>query len=161
MKKINKLRIAIISLIVLIFSISVFTVVTYSKKTAVRRDNISKIGMKIIVNKKEYNVKLENNETVLEILKDLPLDKYFVNYEDAFYSGNLPMKVAVSGEEVNKLEKNHVYYHPGWGGIVIVYKDYEFTNEKLIHIGTIKGDIKLKGPMVKIKVDTNEKKANS
>jgi hypothetical protein len=117
--------------------------------------------MKIIVNKKEYIVKLENNETVLAILKDLPIDKYFVNFEDSFYSGNLSNKVAVSGEEVNKLEKNHVYYHPGWGALVISYKDYEFTNEKLIHVGTIKGDIKLKGNMVNIKIDTNEKKANS
>ena len=160
MKKINKLRIAIVSLIILICFIGIFTVTTYSKKTAVRRDNISKIGMKITIDKKDYIVELDNNETVLEVLNELPIDKYFVNYEDAFYSGNLSTKVIASGEEVNLLKKNHVYYHPGWGGIVIVYKDYEFTNEKLIHMGKIKGDLKLKGNMIKIKVDTNEK-ANS
>lgn len=160
MRKINKLRIAIVSLVVLICVIGVFTTVTYSKRTTVRRDNISKIGMKITYNKKDYIVDLENSETVLEILKELPMEKLFVNYEDSFYSGNLANKVKVSGEEVNKLKKNHVYYHPGWGGIVIVYKDYEFTNEKLIHVGKLKEELKLKGNMVKIKVDTNEK-ANS
>ena len=157
MKRVKRLRIAIISLIIVIFSIGVFTIATYSKKTAIRRDNIEKIGMKIVVDKKKYNVELDNNETVLEVLQLLPEEIMFVDYENAFYMGNLGNKVISSGEASNNLLKNNIYYHPGWGGLLLVYNDYNFVNEKMIHIGKVKNDFEFTGSMTKIIVDTNEK----
>ena len=156
-RKINKLRIAIFSLLLVIVALGIFTYVTYSKRSEIRRDNISEIGMKIIVNKEEYIVKLDNNETVLEILKELPIEAMFVDFENSLYVGSLTKKVTISGKEDNILLKNHIYYHPGWGRIVLVYNEYNFLDEKLIHVGEVSKDFKFDKKMMKIKVTTNEK----
>ncbi len=156
-RKINKLRIAIISLVLVIFVLGVFTIVTYSKKNEIRRENISKIGMKVIIDKKEYIVKLDNNETVLELLKQLPMETMFVDFEKSLYIGSLTKKVAISGKEDHVLLKNHIYYHPGWGRLVLVYNEYNFINEKLVHVGEVSKDFKFNKIMVKVKITTNEK----
>ena len=72
----NKLKIIAIILLIVVICIISFTIVTYNNNMAIKRENIKKIGLKIIIDKKEHIVTLANNDTVLELQKQLPITKY-------------------------------------------------------------------------------------
>ena len=73
----KRLKIIVIVLSILVLSLIIFTIVTYNRSLEIKRENIQKIGLKIVIDKTEYPVNLANNDTVLEIQKQLPITKYF------------------------------------------------------------------------------------
>ena len=153
----KKLKIILAILIIVVFSLIVFTIVTYNRSLEIKRDNIEKIGLKIIVNKTEYPVKLDNNDTVLAIQKELPYKNYFTKYEDSIYYAKLGNNIDIDGEIVSKVKPKGIYYHTGWKSIVIAYEEYTFNKQKLVYLGSIEKNIPNKNSIQEITIDTNEK----
>ena len=153
----KRLTIIVLILGILVVGLIIFTIVTYNRSLEIKRENIEKIGLKIIIGKNEYPVKLANNDTVLGIQKQLPITNYFTKYEDCIYYYKLPTKVDVDGEIVTTVQPKSIYYHTGWDSIVIAYKEYTFNKQKLVYLGSIEKNIPNKRSMQKITVDTNEK----
>ena len=153
----KRLRIASIILITIILLIITFTIITYNKEMNIRKTNINNIGMKINVDDKTYVVKLSNNDTTYDVLKTLPIQTDMVKFADSLYIIRLYDKIEVDGEKVNDCLKNNIYYHPGWNSLVLLYKDYTFSNIKLIHIGAIGDFTNHDKSIKKVLIDTNPK----
>lgn len=153
----NKLKIIAIILLIVVICIISFTIVTYNNNMAIKRENIKKIGLKIIIDKKEHIVTLANNDTVLELQKQLPITKYFTKYEDSLYYAKLDNRINADGEIVSEVKPKGIYYHIGWHSIVIAYKNYTFKNQRLVYLGSIEDNIKNKNSIQEITLDTNKK----
>lgn len=153
----NRLKIVVLILFILVISLIIFTIITYNRSLEIKRENIERIGLKIVVDKKEFPVKLVNNDTVLSIQKNLPFSTYFTKYEDSLYYAKLNKKIDVDGEIVSTVETNGIYYHTGWNSIVIAYKNYTFKKQKLIYLGSIKENIPNKKSIQTITIDKNQK----
>lgn len=153
----KKLKIIVLILGIIVLSLIIFTIVTYNRSLEIKRENIEKIGLKIVVGNKEYPVKLVNNDTVLSIQKRIPLTTYFTKYEDCLYFAKLDDKITVDGEIVSKVEAKGIYYHVGWNSVVIAYKEYTFNKQKLVYLGSIEKNITNKSSIMEITIDTNKK----
>lgn len=153
----KRLKIIVLILSIIVISLIVFSIASYNRSLEIKRENIEKIGLKIVVNKKEYPVKLVNNDTVLSIQKKLPITNYFTKYEDSLYYCKLDNGVNIDGEIVSKVKPKGIYYHTGWNSIVIAYKEYTFKKQKLVYLGSIDNTIPNKNSIQEITVDTNEK----
>ncbi len=137
----KRLKVVTIVLSLVVISIIIFTIVTYNKKETIKRENITRIGLKIIVDEKECIVNLANNDTVLAIQKELPFSTLFTKYADSVYYAKLNKNIDVDGEIVSTVKEKGVYYHTGWQSIVIAYKKYTFKKQKLVYLGSINENI--------------------
>ena len=153
----KKLKIIVAILLILVISLIIFTIVTYNRGIEIKRENIQKVGLKVVVDKKEYPVTLANNDTILSLQKILPITKYFTKYEDRIYYSKLPNKLDIDGEIVSEVKSKGIYYHIGWESIIIAYKKYTFNNQKLVYLGSIKENVPNKKSIQEFTLDTNKK----
>lgn len=94
-------------------------------------------SMKIIIDNKEYPVLLDNNQTVNDILKMLPLELTFVRYAEHEYYSSLPSRPSGKEEKTSKLKAGHIYYWDGSNSFVINYANYDISPFESVHIGEI------------------------
>lgn len=153
----KKLKIISLILSIIVLSLIIFTIYSYNRELEIKRENIEKVGLKIVIDNKEYPVKLVNNDTVLSIQKKLPIINYFTKYEDSVYYTKLENNIDIDGEIVSKVKSKSIYYHTGWKSIIIAYKDYTFKKQKLVYLGSIDKNIPSKNSIQKITIDTNKK----
>ena len=152
----NRLPIATAILAVIIVAIFVFTIITYNKEMTERKNNIDSIGMKLIIDNQEYPVKLSNNNTTIELLNTLPYSGSMAIYEESFYIININKEFSLDGERVNDLEAQNIYYNPAWKSLVLVYKDYKYNKNKMVHIGSIKKNFAAKEVIEKVIISTKK-----
>lgn len=153
----KKLKIIALILGIIVLCLIIFTIVSYNRDIEIKRENIEKVGLKIIVDNKEYPVKLVNNDTVLSIQKELPITNYFTKYEDSVYYTKISDNIDVDGEIVSQVKPKGIYFHTGWKSIIIAYKEYTFKKQKLVYLGSIENNIPSKSSMQKITIDSNKK----
>jgi len=110
------------------------------------KDNDNEIekgyNMTIKLNDQAYTVNLEDNDTVIDIVKMLPLEQEFVRYAEHEYYTELPDKPAFdSVEKTSQIKAGHLYYWDGWNAFVINYEDADISPYKVAHLGEVDGDI--------------------
>ncbi len=93
--------------------------------------------MKIEINKIVYEVKLDRNKTVSDILKNMPLSLSVTRYAGHEYYAALPFTPAFDENRTSKIKAGHVYYWDGWNAFVINYIDWDIAPYKVVHIGKI------------------------
>lgn len=93
--------------------------------------------IKIQINEKEYEVKLDNNKTVKDILSNLPLNLKLSRYAGHEYYSELPFTPTFDQDRTSNIKAGHIYYWDGWNAFVINYKDYDIAPYKVVHIGEI------------------------
>lgn len=98
--------------------------------------------MKIKINDTEYNVILQKNKTVDDLLKMLPLNLEMQRYAGHEYYASLE-KTPYNDSDygTSYIKANGVYYWDGWNAFVINYEDSDITPYKPVYIGNIDGDI--------------------
>ena len=93
--------------------------------------------MKAQINETEYEVKLDNNKTVKDILSNLPLNLKLSRYAGHEYYSELPFTPTFDKDRTSNIKAGHIYYWDGWNAFVINYKDYDIAPYKVVHIGEI------------------------
>ena len=113
-------------------------------------------SMEIIINNKTYDVLLENNETVKELLEKLP-DKVMMtelNGNEKYYYFNTSFKS--NPENISLIETGDVMLY-GDNCLVIFYKDFN-TSYKYTRIGKIKNHSDLEKNLGDKEVEVSFKK---
>ena len=73
--------------------------------------------MTIKVNGIEYEVSLDQNVTVKDIIEKMPLSLNMVRYAGHEFYSELPFTPAFAQERTSEIKAGHVYYWDGWNGI--------------------------------------------
>ena len=94
-------------------------------------------SMKVIMNNKEYEVELDNNDTTNDILSNVPFDLNIQRYADNEYYGELSFKPK-NTEGNSEIQAGHIYYWDGWNAFVLNFEDRNIAPYKVVHIGEVK-----------------------
>lgn len=95
-------------------------------------------SMIIKANETEYEVVLDQNESVKNIVENMPLTLDMVRYAGHEFYSELPFTPAFAQERTSEIKAGHVYYWDGWNAFVINYIDSDISPYKVVHIGEIK-----------------------
>lgn len=97
--------------------------------------------IKLIFNNEEIYVSLENNNSVQDLLKMLPLTIKFEDYNNTEKIAMLDTKLNTSDAPAgyNPQIGDLAYYAP-WGNLSVFYKDFRYSNS-LIKLGTFENGI--------------------
>ena len=95
-------------------------------------------SMKVIINNKEYEVILDENDTTKDILANMPLDLTLQRYAGHEYYSSLSFTPKFDTNRTSNIKAGHIYYWDGWNAFVINYEDYDISPYKVVHIGEIK-----------------------
>ena len=93
--------------------------------------------MKIQINETEYQVKLDHNETVQDLLENLPLEMELSRYAGHEYYSSLPFTPRFDINRTSHILAGHIYYWDGWNAFVINFEDCDISPYKVVHIGEI------------------------
>lgn len=110
------------------------------KTSTIKDNNISKGDdiinpIKIVINDKEYNLNLENNETVTKLLEILPLDINMNELNGNEFYTYLDSKLPINSYQPKNIKKGDVMLY-GDNCLVIFYKSFD-TNYSYTKIGHI------------------------
>lgn len=97
-------------------------------------------NMQLTINGTEYEVELDNNVTIDDIVKKLPLELTLTRYAGHEYYSELPFTPVFAKETTSNIKAGHVYYWDGWNAFVINYEDYDISPYQVVHIGEIKSE---------------------
>lgn len=90
-------------------------------------------SMTIKVNETEYEVVLDHNETVKNIVENMPLTLDMVRYAGHEFYSELPFTPAFDQEGTSEIKAGHVYYWDGWNAFVINYVScYKVWNRRFL-----------------------------
>lgn len=93
--------------------------------------------MKITMDGTTYEVALDQNETVTDLVSHLPLELEIERYADHEYYAELPFTPVFDEERTSQIKAGHVYYWDGWNAFVINYIDWDIAPYQVVHIGEI------------------------
>ena len=110
------------------------------KANNIKENSVSKEGdiinsIKIVINDLEYNINLENNETVNELLKVLPIDTNMNELDGNEYYTYLDYELPTNSYRPKTIIKGDVMLY-GNNCLVIFYKSFD-TNYSYTKIGHI------------------------
>ena len=97
-------------------------------------------NMQITIDGTEYEVELDNNVTIDDIVKKLPIELTLTRYAGHEYYSELPFTPSFAKETTSNIKAGHVYYWDGWNAFVINYEDYDISPYQVVHIGEIKSE---------------------
>ena len=104
---------------------------------AKRNNEEGAINMKVIMNNKEYEVELDNNDTTNDILANMPFDLNLQRYAGNEYYGELSFEPK-NTEGNSEIKAGHIYYWDGWNAFVLNFEDRNINPYKVVHIGEVK-----------------------
>lgn len=98
--------------------------------------------MKLTLNAQEYNVTLNDNSTIDDILKLLPMTLEMQRYARHEYYASLSETPTIEGvTKTSDIKAGGIYYWDGWNAFVINFEDTNIAPYKVVHIGDVNGDI--------------------
>ncbi len=100
---------------------------------------------------KNYAAELEDNETVRNILKGLPLSLDIQRYAGHEYYAELPFRPEFAAERTSHIKAGHLYYWDGWNAFVINYEESNIEPYKVVHLGKINNAEEICGYLRKAK----------
>lgn len=93
--------------------------------------------MKITIGETTYDVALDSNTTVTDIVSKLPLALTMTKYAGHEYYAELPFTPVFDENRTSEIKAGHVYYWDGWNAFVINYEDCNIAPYQVVHIGEI------------------------
>lgn len=98
--------------------------------------------MRLILNAQEYNVTLNDNSTIDDILKLLPMTLKMQRYAGHEYYASLLETPTIEGvTTTSDIKAGGIYYWDGWNAFVINFEDTNIASYKVVHVGDINGNI--------------------
>ena len=94
-------------------------------------------NMKIQIDGSDYIVQTEDNETVADIVAQLPLSLELVRYAGHEYYATLPFTPRESANQTSKLGAGYLYYWGGGNAFVVNFADYDIAPYHSVLIGRI------------------------
>ena len=102
----------------------------------------SEKAMKLTLNAQEYNVTLNDNSTIDDILKLLPMTLEMQRYAGHEYYASLSETPTIEGvTKTSDIKAGGIYYWDGWNAFVINFEDINIAPYKVVHVGDINGNI--------------------
>lgn len=94
--------------------------------------------LKLTIDGKQYTAKLNNNQTVEDIIKMLPLRLTLQRYAAHEYYGRLAQKPSIKGvPSTSDVYAGGLYYFDGWGAFSVLYGDAHIAPFEVVHIGNV------------------------
>lgn len=104
-------------------------------------DPMSK-SIKLTIKGKEFIATLNDNQTVDDILKMLPVELTLQRYAGHEYYSKLSEKPSIKGVPMtSKAHAGGVYYYDGWTAFTVLYGDADIAPYKVVHIGDVQPEI--------------------
>lgn len=104
-------------------------------------ENVSQEGeasdMTIEIGDNTYGVVLDENDTVKDIVSNMPLELNMTRYAEHEYYAELSFVPTFSEETTSEIKAGHIYYWDGWNAFVINYIDSDISPYKVVHIGEV------------------------
>ena len=153
MKRINKKKVSMAIILVVIIVGIVISLVIYNSRRqedlSIQREeqntqdqgdeeNLGNARIKLTVNgNEEVFVSLDNNQASQDFLEMLPLTLTFEDFNSTEKIATLPKELSTDGQPSGYTPKigDFAYYAP-WGNISVFYKDFRYSNS-LYKLGTI------------------------
>jgi hypothetical protein len=99
-------------------------------------------NLKVTIDGKMYTAKLNDNQTVKDILNMLPIKITLQRYDGHEYYVRLSKKPTINGVEVTSdAHAGGIYYYDGWGAFTVLYGDAHIAPFEVVHIGDVNEDI--------------------
>lgn len=98
-------------------------------------------SLSIIIGDKEFHAVLDDNVTVQDIVKHLPLNLSLQRYAGHEYYAELSFRPEFAKERTSHILAGHLYYWDGWNSFVINYEDYDISPYKVVHLGAVDDEI--------------------
>jgi len=99
-------------------------------------------SIKLTIEGKEFIASLNDNQTVNDILKMLPIELTLQRYAGHEYFSKLPQKPNI--KDVPMTSKAHaggIYYYDGWTAFTVLYGDAYIAPYEVVHIGDVQPEI--------------------
>ena len=99
-------------------------------------------SMKLTLNGIEYAVQLNDNHTVNDLMKMLPLELTLQRYAGHEYYGILSQKPTIRGVVMTSdAHAGGIYYYDGWGAFSVLYGDAHIAPYEVVHIGDVNDNV--------------------
>ena len=98
-------------------------------------------SLSLTLGDKEYHAVLDDNVTVRDIVKHLPLTLDMQRYAGHEYCSDLSFRPEAEQGRTSSLKAGHLYYWEGGNTFVINYKDTDISPYKDVHLGAFSEDI--------------------
>ena len=86
---------------------------------------------------KSYTVELEDNVTVNDIVKNLPLSLKLTRFGGHEFYSELAFRPEFASERTSHILAGHLYYWDGWNAFVINYIDWDISPYNVVHLGQV------------------------
>ncbi len=111
---------------------------TDDKENVIDKKGGDEDNMQLTIGGTAYEVELDDNITIDDIVKKLPLELTLTRYAGHEYYSELPFTPSFAEETTSDIKAGHVYYWDGWNAFVINYEDTDIAPYQVVHIGEIK-----------------------
>ena len=117
-------------------------------------------SIKFTVDGKAYTVTLQNNRTVEDILKMLPLEFTLQRYAGHEYYASLPKKPSITDAPMTSdAHAGGIYYYDGWSAFTVLFGDAHIAPYEVVHLGDVNEDVitplAAAGATVEAKIEVN------
>ena len=99
-------------------------------------------SIKLTIDGREFIGTLNDNQTVSDIIKMLPLNLELQRYAGHEYYGKLPSKPSIKGVTMtSKAHAGGIYYYDGWSAFTVLFGDANIAPYEVVHIGDVQDQI--------------------
>ena len=99
-------------------------------------------SLKLTMGGKDFTVRLNDNQTVKDILTMLPMELTLQRYDGHEYYSSLPEKPSITGIPMTShAHAGGIYYYDGWNAFTVLFGDAQIAPFKVVHIGDVNEDI--------------------
>lgn len=99
-------------------------------------------SIRLTVDGKAYTATLQNNRTVEDILKMLPLELTLQRYAEHEYYASLPQKPSIKGVPMTSdAHAGGMYYYDGWSAFTVLFGDAHIAPYEVVHLGDVSEDV--------------------
>lgn len=115
------------------------------------------IPIQIYLDNYRYEAEFNDNLTVKDILKMLPMELTLQRYAEHEYYSRLPQALTIQGvSTTSDAYEANIYYFDGWNAFTVVFGEAHIAPYKVVHLGRIKGNIswmRSAGSMISAKIE--------
>lgn len=98
--------------------------------------------LKLTIDKKEYTATLNDNRTVEDIMKMLPMELTLQRYAGHEYYSSLPKKPSIKGVPMTSdAHAGGIYYYDGWSAFTVLFGEAHIAPFEVVHIGDLNEDV--------------------
>lgn len=99
-------------------------------------------SLKLIINDEHFTALLNDNHTVEDLLKMLPMELTLRRYAQHEYYSSLPKKPSIKSVPMTSdAYAGGLYYYDGWSAFTVLFDDAQIAPYEVVHLGDVNEEI--------------------